>query len=289
MISAGRHSARQRVEPFPRRAAREAVAFEVQAVEEERLHRQLGAQLLHVELAAEATHRDLERTRPAVGRERDRLAVEDHLARRQGLHRLDDFRHRRRHFVRAARVDAHLVARLVQLDARTVHLPFECDFAAELRQRFADVGGGLRQHRRDRRQRLQLKLRERRRALGQCSARDRAEILRVHGRAPDLVDGYLGRSGDCIEHDAFERALPQLADQQPDQEFLLVARRTSEQGLQRLRAPGRRARTAQRRHVCDAAVDLVDRQRCRVCRPARLAGLAQGRVADAEAPLRDFA
>jgi hypothetical protein len=130
----------------------------VQTVEEERPDRQLATQPLDVELAAEAPHRDLERMRSAGRGERDRFAVENHLARRQAVHGLDDLRHRRGHFVRAARVDAHGIADLVQLDARAVHLPFECDLAAELRERFADVRCDLRQHRRDGRQRRELEL-----------------------------------------------------------------------------------------------------------------------------------
>ena len=45
--------------------------------------RQLGAQSRDVELAAEAAHRHLERRGAPSARERDRLAVEDQLARRQ--------------------------------------------------------------------------------------------------------------------------------------------------------------------------------------------------------------
>ena len=81
-------------------------AVEVQAVEEVDRERQLGAHARDVELAAEAAHRHLERLRRAAGGERDRLAVEDQLARRQRLQRLDDLGHRRGDVVQAARVDA---------------------------------------------------------------------------------------------------------------------------------------------------------------------------------------
>jgi hypothetical protein len=118
--------------------------------------------------------------------------------------------------------------------------------------------------------------------------RDRAEILRVHGCAADLLDRYVRRSRDRIDHHAFERTLPQLAAQQPDQEFLLIASRTREQVLQRLRAPGGRARTANGSDVGKTPVDVADRERRRR-RAAAFAGLAQGRITDAEAPLRDFA
>ena len=53
----------------------------MQAIEEVRRERQLGAHALDVELAAEAAHRHLERLRRAVGGERDGLAVEDQLLR----------------------------------------------------------------------------------------------------------------------------------------------------------------------------------------------------------------
>src|SRR6202049_4985882 len=48
-----------------RRTVRDAVRIESQAVEEKSLDRQLAAQLFDVEPAADATHRDLERTRSA--------------------------------------------------------------------------------------------------------------------------------------------------------------------------------------------------------------------------------
>ncbi len=119
--------------------------------------------------------------------------------------------------------------------------------------------------------------------------RDRAEILRIHRRATNLFDRYGRRCRDGIDHDAFERTLPQLADQQADQEFLLVGRGARKQGLQCLGTLGRGARTAQGGDVRKARIDIADRQRRRRCDPALLAGLAQDRVADAETTLRDFA
>ncbi len=115
-------------------------------VEEEHRERQLGAHRVHVELAPEAAHRDLERLRRAARGERDRLAVEDQLARRQRPHRLDDLGHGRGHVVEVAREHAHFVAGLVDLHARAVELPVERG-GAERFERARDVVRGLREHR----------------------------------------------------------------------------------------------------------------------------------------------
>ena len=88
----------------------------------------------------------MKRQRRTAGRQRDRLAVEDQLARRHALQRLDDFGHRCRDIVQVARVDLDLVAGLVDLNARAVDLPFERR-GAQARQRIGDVVGRLREHR----------------------------------------------------------------------------------------------------------------------------------------------
>jgi hypothetical protein len=66
----------------------------VQAIEEHGTQRELGAQALDVELAAEAAHRDLERMRPTRRVESERLAVEDQLLWVQALHELNDLGNR---------------------------------------------------------------------------------------------------------------------------------------------------------------------------------------------------
>jgi hypothetical protein len=113
---------------------------------------------------------------------------------------------------------------------------------AQLLESFTDVRRGLREHRSDRRQRLELELRQCCGACSERSMRDRAEILCIHRRATDLLDRYGSGSRNRIDHHAFERPLPQFTDQQSDQEFLLVARGACEQGLQCLRTLGRRSR-----------------------------------------------
>ncbi len=123
--------------------------LQTQAVEEVASDRQLATHRLDIALATESTHRDLKRMRPARGRESNRLTVEDDLARRQRAHRLDDLRHGSSHFVQRARVDANFVASLVHLDARAIHLPFECNRAFQLFERFRHIRSGLREHRDD--------------------------------------------------------------------------------------------------------------------------------------------
>ena len=68
------------------------------------------------------------------------------LARRQRKHCFNDFRHRSGHLVEAAREHAHFVTRLMDLDARTVELPFE-HRRTQLRPRIGYVFTRLRKHR----------------------------------------------------------------------------------------------------------------------------------------------
>ena len=107
------------------RSIGERLTVESQAIEEECLHRQFGAQRLDVELAAESAHRDLEWMRAARLSKGDRFAVEDHLTHGQPLSGFDDLRHRGGDIIQAARVDADRVTRLVHLDAGAIHLPLE--------------------------------------------------------------------------------------------------------------------------------------------------------------------
>ena len=217
------------LEALPRGAVRDAVLTDAQAVEEKRLDGQLAAQRLHVQLTAEAPHGDLKGMRPAFGVEGDGFAIEDQGVLRKSAYRRDDLRHGGRHIVQAAGVEAHVVADLVDLDARAVHLPFKLNFARQLDQGLADVGRRLRQHGRDRREQLELEFLECRDSLHQGGAGDGAEALRIHRRAANLCDGNLGGRGDRIDHDTGQRALAQLADQETQHEVVLRGSRSREQ------------------------------------------------------------
>ena len=104
--------------------------------------RQLGAQPLDVELAAEAAHRDLER-HAARRRRASAIASPSRISSRAGSARTASTTSgtARGDVVERARVDAHVVARLVHLHARAVELPFERRRSPSSRQRVGDVVG----------------------------------------------------------------------------------------------------------------------------------------------------
>ena len=94
-------------------------------IEEEGGQRQLAPQRSDVQAASEPAHGDLERQGTAVGSQGDDLTVQNELAGRQGARDLDHLRHGCRDVAQVARVDAHLVARLVHLNARAIELVLE--------------------------------------------------------------------------------------------------------------------------------------------------------------------
>ena len=73
------------------------------------------------------------------------------------------------------------------------------------------------------------KLRQAGAAPSQRGSRHRAEIAFVHRRTAHFGRRHAGRGRDRVDHHACERALAQLAHQQPQQEFLLVLGGASEQ------------------------------------------------------------
>src|SRR5205807_6319213 len=112
----------ERLEALAARSVGDALRLEAQAVEEERPEGQGGAHRLHIESAAEATHRGLERVRPSRGVECDRLAVEYERLSGKLAHQLHDLRRRAGHLVQAARVEPDLAPELVGLNTRAIHL-----------------------------------------------------------------------------------------------------------------------------------------------------------------------
>ena len=204
------------------------------------------------------------------GRERDRLAVEDQLARRQRPHRLDDLRHRGGDVVQVAGEDAHLVAGLVDLDARAVELPLERGGAergervARRRPPASRASAAPAAAAGSRTARARPRLRSAPPARPRASPPANIAARRTVGR------GQLRRLRDRVEHHAFERALPQLADDQPREEVLLVGA-----------ARGRRARRAARARAAaeplplvraqalERRVDFGERQRLAACRRRR--------------------
>jgi hypothetical protein len=95
----------------------------------------------------------------------------------------------------------------------------------------------------------------------------------VSGRRPDrknarrtVVGGHVRRCGDRFQHHALQRALAQLAGEQPLQEPLLVRRRGTEQRLELRGAAGRRAGARRGRQRVEPGLDVRDP------RPGRGAG-----------------
>jgi hypothetical protein len=79
-----------------------------------------------------------------------------------------------------------------------------------------------------------------------------------HRRPPNGRQRDAGGLRDRVEHHAFQRALPQLARQQPAKELLLVAGGPAQQAVHELAACGRRARPGQSRRRLQRRIDLDD-------------------------------
>jgi hypothetical protein len=169
--------------------------------------RQLAPHRIDLELAAKTPHRELKRKRRRVGAKRDRLAVEYQRLRAASAHQLDDLRHPRAHVVEVARVDAHLVARLVNLHARAVELPLErggaqllaapsCVSAADC----DSIGSTGRIRRTEERARAARRLRRARRGLLRVAAGG-------HRRFAHVVDRQARSLRNRFQHQRPQRAL----------------------------------------------------------------------------------
>ena len=138
---------------------------------------------------------------------------------------------------------------LVHLDADAVELAVDRDrgaVGARLGHRLGHLGGAGGEHRPDRPSGLQAELLERGHATGQCGRGDGQRGAGEHRRAAHGGGGDVGGQGDRLQHQAVERALPQLAGHQPAQVGLLVGGGPAEELARRARCggPGTRPRTA---------------------------------------------
>ena len=274
---------RQEIEAAAERLVDERIAVEVQAIEEERLHRQRPAKRVDVELAAEPAHGDLERMRRAVTAEGDRLAVEDDLSDVERSHRFDHFRDSDADVAEVARVHANLVARLVHLDPGAIQLELDRR-AAEIPDRGADAVRRVGQHRLDRRERPDDERGQRGFAFDERRAGDGCQRSREHRGAPHGRWPDVRRAGNRLHQHAFERPLPQLAEQQPCEEVLLVFGRPFEQAPQRFGARPSRPGSRERRDLDEGVVDIRELERG-VRRRRRVARCDDRGGADADAPL----
>jgi hypothetical protein len=126
----------------------------------------------------------------------------------------------------------------VNLDARAVQFVFERRLAQRL-ERAAHIARGVGQHRLHRLEGLQHEPRQRVLAIHERRPRDRRKIAGQHRRPADT--GCCNASGlrDRVDQDAFLSALAELAEQEADQEILLVAGRLPEESAQQLGASRR--------------------------------------------------
>ena len=221
-----------------------------------------------------------------LGLQRDRLAVEDELRHRARAHGVDDLGRRCGHVVAIAREYPDVVTGLVHLHARPVELPLE-GRGAERLQRGGDIGRRLREHRRNRLHQRQRELAKPAFALRQHGTRDRDDSVRDHRRLPHRRRRQRCRRRDRVDHQRFERALPKLAEQQPDQEVAFLFGRASEQSARSACARSS-SRSGDRAMRASAASTSRDRQRRSVGGGSRTR-IAHERVADAASSLPGLA
>ena len=143
--------------------------------------------------------------------------------------------------VEVAGVDAHVVAGAVDLDAGAVELPLHRRRAG-VAERLGDVGGAGGQHRLDRVSTASRTASSASRALVQRQRGGAAEVAREHRGAPDDGERHVGRLGDGVGHHPGQRALAQLAGEQPADEVRLglggAREEVGEQRLARRHRPG---------------------------------------------------
>ena len=205
----------------------------------------------------------LERVRPAVVAQRDRLAVEHDAAHRQRQRGLHDPRHPLGDVVERAAEDGDVVAVAVDLRADAVELPLDRG-RAQLLHRDLDVGSGGGEHRPDAAADLQPDLAQRGHAAGHRGRGDVAEVAVQHHRAAQLGGRHLRGLGGGVGHHALERALAHPARQQRAEEALLALGGAREQLAQSSAARALRAGPAQSADARERRVDFA-----RASAPAR--------------------
>ena len=222
---------------------------------------------------------------PAVGAQRDRLAVEHDAVRRQGQRRVDQLGDAVRDVVEAAGEHADGVAVAVHLDPHAVELGLDRR-GVDPSERGLEIGAGRGQHRLDRPPDLQPDGRQAGGAEAQRDVGDGPRVAAEHQRTAHGRLGHLRRRRDRVRHHAGQRALAQPAGEQRDEEPLLVRGRARQQRAERVAAHGLRAGPARGADALEGRVDVGDRER-------RLGGrrgqLAQRRPADADLALAQLA
>jgi hypothetical protein len=151
--------------------------------------------------------------RPAAGAEDDRFAVGDHASRRQRARRRDELGRERRDVVEPARIQPHVIAVFVDLDAKPVELELERGLAAQARKGSFGIVGGLREHRHHRPEQREPEATDFGGTAVERGRRDLAEIAGEHVRAAHDLGVEVGRLRDRLDDHAVERAVAHLADE----------------------------------------------------------------------------
>ena len=257
----------ERLEPVTRGPVDQILAVQMQAVEEERGQRHRLAQLRDVHPAPEPAHRLLEGTRPLVRPQGDRLSVQDDRLDLERADGLDDLGHAIGDVGEVPRERADFVAEPVHLQPRAVELPLDPG-GADARQRALEVVARLREHRLDRAKHREPEAR----ASPADPSASAAEATAPSSPATMTARRTSAAGNACdlryrLDHDALERALPELAEEQARQEPLLALGRPAEEIGQRVAARGLRPGAGDRRDV---------RHRTRAPRAARASAMRPG-------------
>ena len=141
------------------------------------------------------------------------------------------------------------------------HSTAACTPATDLGQRFGDARRAGREHRAHRPPDLQPEGRQRRAAARQRRGRHRAQRAAQHHRPAHVRDRHRRGPGDRVGHHPLQRALPQLAGQQPEQESLFALGGPAEQLTDQRLARGRRTLPGHRPDRRERRVHLGQSQR----------------------------
>jgi hypothetical protein len=145
----------------------------------------------------------------------------------------------------------------VHLNTRAIELVFERRLT-ERGERLVDARCGFGEHRLNRLERAQQKLRQLGVAIDDGGVRDGREIARQHAGAPNPRGRNARRARDGLDQHPLERALSELAEQQAHEEVLLVGRRPAEQPTQDLGAGTRGSGASRSRQTIECAIDVRD-------------------------------
>jgi hypothetical protein len=148
----------------------------------------------------------------------------------------------------------------VHLEPRAVELPLDRG-GTDARERVVQVVSRLREHRLDRAQNCEPEARQPLRALAERRRRDRSELAGEHDRPPHLRGREVCGPRDRLDHDPLERALPELAQEEPDEEALLRLGRAREESRQLVAARGLGPRSRDARDARRGRVDVEQLKR----------------------------